>query len=193
MKGLQTKIIPTKQVWLNDGQIPRLPKNPRSIKDERFDRLVKSIQDDPEMLHLRECLVFPYAGEYVVIAGNMRLRACIEAGITEVPCKILPEDTPVEKLKAYTIKDNISFGQDDWDMLANEWDQDELTSWGMEVPIWNDGELESEDSEDNEGSGSGSIVKIVIEFGNLEEFNTAKEKLKELLEKDYPSANLIVK
>src|SRR5690554_1855902 len=97
--NVKTQIIPTVNLWPNTGQITGVPKNPRLIKDEKFDKLVKSIQEDPEMLHLREILVYPYAGKYVIIAGNMRFRACLEAGLKEVPCKIIPESTPAEKLK----------------------------------------------------------------------------------------------
>ena len=101
------------------------------------------------MLGLRELLVYPYEGKYVVIGGNMRLRACIDLGYKEVPCKVLPVETPVAKLREYTIKDNESFGQNDWDILANEWDDGELQDWGMELPTdW--GDMLSEESENKE-------------------------------------------
>jgi hypothetical protein len=70
-----------------------------------------------------------------VIAGNMRLNACLELGIKEVPCKILPQNTPVDKLKAITIKDNVGFGEHDWDALANDWDVEELAHWGLDLPM----------------------------------------------------------
>lgn len=124
-----SKILP------NTGQIDGLPKNPRFIRDERFFALVKSIKDDPEMLELRELIVFPIGDEkYVIICGNMRFRAVKKIGEKFIPCKILPENTPVEKLRAYAIKDNIAFGSDDMDSLANEWDDAELTDFGMELP-----------------------------------------------------------
>lgn len=143
----QVKLLKTIEIWPNTGQIHGLPKNPRFIKDEKFQKLVQSVKDDPEMLHLREIIVYPYAGQYVAIGGNMRLRACVEANILEVPCKILPEDTPVEKLKAYVIKDNIGYGSNDWDALANEWDDSQLIEWGMDLPNnFNDDEVEEEES-----------------------------------------------
>ena len=118
----------------NTGQIPGLPKNPRILKDYKFEKLKKSIQDDPEMLSLREVIAYDNGGELIVICGNMRLKALKELGIKEVPTKILPQDTPVEKLKAYTIKDNVGFGEHDWDALANEWDAKQLEDWGMDLP-----------------------------------------------------------
>lgn len=115
-----------------------LPRNPRFIRDNRFEALKKSIEDAPEMLDLREILVYTLSsikgkdGKYIVVGGNMRLRACKEIGYKEVPCKILDIDTPMEKLREYAIKDNEAFGQNDFDVLANEWDSDELLAWGME-------------------------------------------------------------
>ena len=129
---MQQQLISLSKLKLNSGQIEGLPKNPRYIKDERYQKLVKSIQDDPEMLELRELIVFPVNGHYIVIAGNMRLRAIKELGHQEAPCKVLDEKTPVEKLQAYAIKDNVSFGDNDWDILANEWDQEQLIEWGVE-------------------------------------------------------------
>lgn len=128
------KDLPISSIELNKGQVAGLPKNPRFIRDERYKALVKSIKDAPEMLHLRELLVYQHSDKYVVIGGNMRLRACKELGMESVPCKILPQDTPVGKLREYTIKDNNGFGQDDWDLLANEWEAGELADWGLEIP-----------------------------------------------------------
>ena len=118
----------------NTGQIEGLPKNPRFIRDHRFEKLKRSLREDPEMMQLREVIAYDNKGELVVICGNMRLRALKELGIKDVPVKVLPSDTPIEKLRAYTIKDNISFGDNDWDVLANEWDEVELTEWGLEFP-----------------------------------------------------------
>ncbi len=134
----ESKIIAIKDLSTNDGQIEGLPKNPRQIRDHRYDKLKKSIEDAPEMLNLRELLVYPIGGKYVVIGGNMRLRACKDLGYKKLPCKILDSGTPVEKLREIVIKDNESFGQYDWDLVANEWDADEITGWGVELPIWDE-------------------------------------------------------
>lgn len=118
----------------NKGQIEGLPANPRIIKDERYQRLKQSIQEDPEMLELRELLVYPLNNEYIIIGGNMRYEALKELGIEEVPVKIIPKETSVEKLKAITIKDNIAYGQWDFDLIGNEWNIEELNEWGFEMP-----------------------------------------------------------
>jgi hypothetical protein len=129
------KDIKISKLELNKGQVEGLPKNPRFIRDERYKALVKSIEDAPEMLKLRELLVVEHGSKFVVIGGNMRLRACKELGMETVPCKVLPADTPVAKLREYAIKDNNGFGEDDWDILANEWDAEELQEWGVELPM----------------------------------------------------------
>ena len=131
---MEQKVIKIADLETNRGQIDGLPKNPRTIKDARFKALKKSIEDAPEMLNLRELLVYPHNGKFVVIGGNMRLRACKELGYKELPCKVIDENTPVEKLREYTIKDNIGFGADDWGALFEDWNTDELADWGLEFP-----------------------------------------------------------
>lgn len=132
----QSVMLPLSKIESNKGQIEGLPKNPRLIRDGKFEILKKSIQDDPEMTALRELLVVEHNGKYVIIGGNMRFRAMQDLGIKEAPCKIIPADTDVEKLKAYTIKDNAGFGEWDWDDLANEWCDATLSDWGVDV--WED-------------------------------------------------------
>jgi hypothetical protein len=120
----------------NVGQIAGLPPNPRLIKDEKFEALKKSLTDDPEMLDLRELIVYPNPdkrGTYVVIGGNMRYNAAKELGLSELPCKILPESTPVEKMRSFIIKDNIAYGEWDMDLLSEEWDTEELSDWGLDL------------------------------------------------------------
>jgi len=131
---MQAQSIKITKLVGNTGQIKGLPKNPRFIRDEKFQKLVKSIQDDPEMLELRELLVIPHDKQYVVIGGNMRLRAMIECGHKDAPCKVLDKATPPEKLRAYAAKDNVGFGEHDWEQLANEWDAGELSDWGLDFP-----------------------------------------------------------
>ncbi len=131
---MQTQLVKIKDLKNNTGQVEGLPKNPRILKDDKFIKLKKSLEDDPEMLELREVIAYDNNGELIVICGNMRLKALKELGIKEVPTKILPTETSVEKLKAYTIKDNVSFGDHDWEVLANEWNSEELEAWGLDVP-----------------------------------------------------------
>lgn len=117
----------------NKGQLKGLPKNPRFFRDYRYEAMKKSIKESPEMLELRELIVFPYSeGRYIVICGNLRLRACKELGYTELPCKILGPDTDVKKLREYATKDNVNFGENDLDVMNNEWDKTELADWGVE-------------------------------------------------------------
>lgn len=117
----------------NKGQLPGLPKNPRFFRDYRYEAMKKSIMESPEMLELRELIVFPCpAGRYVVVCGNLRLRACKELGYKELPCKILNPETDVRKLREYATKDNVNFGENDMDVMANEWDKSELQDWGVE-------------------------------------------------------------
>lgn len=117
----------------NKGQLQGLPKNPRFFRDYRYEAMKKSIQDSPEMLELRELIVYPYPeGRFVVVCGNLRLRASRELGYKKLPCKILGKDTPPKKLREYASKDNVSFGENDKDIIENEWDKSELQDWGME-------------------------------------------------------------
>lgn len=117
----------------NKGQLQGLPKNPRFFRDYRYEAMKRSIEESPEMLELRELIVYPYPeGRYIVVCGNLRLRACKELGYKELPCKILNPETDVKKLREYATKDNVSFGENDVDVMINEWDKSELQDWGVE-------------------------------------------------------------
>jgi DNA modification methylase len=112
------------------GDIKPNPNNPRIIKDDKFKKLVQSIKDFPEMLTLRPIVV---NAEMVVLGGNMRLKACQAAGLKEVPT-ILASGLTDERQREFIIKDNVGFGEWEWDTLANEWDADLLAEWGLDVP-----------------------------------------------------------
>jgi ParB-like chromosome segregation protein Spo0J len=131
---LNSKQIPLSKLTANNGQIEGIPKNPRFIKNERYQKLLKSIQDNPEFLGARELIVHEHNGKFVVLCGNMRYRASKELQFDSIPCKVIPEYFSIEQIKAIIIKDNISFGDDDFDALANEWDALELKEWGFEIP-----------------------------------------------------------
>lgn len=105
--------IDISRVVPNEGQIEGLPRNPRIIKDAKFRKLCKSIKELPEMTEARDLLVYPHQEKYVVIGGNMHLQAYKKLKWKEVPCCILPEDTPVEKLRQMLIQDNNPFGKND--------------------------------------------------------------------------------
>lgn len=116
------------------GEQLGLPRNPRFIRDERFRALKKSITDDPEYLLYSPLKIYPLAGgRFIIVGGNQRRRACKELGFKKVPCLVFLEDTPMPKLRAWAIKDNLAFGNDDYEILANEWDQEELEAAGMEL------------------------------------------------------------
>lgn len=129
-----SKNIPISELETNDGQVAGLPANPREIQEERFEALKKSIIDAPSMLSMRELLVYPYNGKYVIVGGNMRFRACVVIGYEELPCKIIPADFTPTQLREITIKDNENFGRNDWEKLAAEWNFEELKDWGMAMP-----------------------------------------------------------
>lgn len=131
---MKTQTIAITKLQTNNGQIAGLPKNPRFIRDARFEALKKSIADLPSMLDLRELIVVPQNGHFVTVGGNMRLRAAKDLGFADLPCKILDADTPIETLAEIAIKDNVGFGQDDFDLIANEWTDFPLEDWGLEIP-----------------------------------------------------------
>lgn len=105
------------------------PKNPRILKDDKFKKLVQSLKDFPEMTEVREIVVNK---DHVILGGNMRYKAMLEAGWTEAPVKVV--DWPQEKQDEFVIKDNVAFGEMDWDAIANEWSELPLEDWGVDLP-----------------------------------------------------------
>ena len=126
-----------KQIGIND--IKNNPNNPRIIKDNKFKKLVKSIKDFPEMLEKRPIVVDE---NMIILGGNMRLKACIEAGLKEVWIDVA-EGWSEEQKQEFIVKDNVGFGEWDWDILANGWDSNLLNDWGLDV-------LQFEESYDEE-------------------------------------------
>lgn len=143
---ITTKTLPVDNLYYNLGQIEGVPTNPRDISEAKLDRLKQSIQDFPDMLQYRELVVYPLNDNYIVLGGNMRLRACTALGYTELPCKILPADTPADKLCEFVIKDNVAFGHTDFDILNADWSDFDLEAWGMDMPVL-DIEPEAEEDE----------------------------------------------
>ena len=123
------------------SEIRENPKNPRLIKDENFQKLVRSIQEFPEMLEARPIVVNP---EGIIIGGNMRYKACKAAGLTEAPVYVASWGET--KDRQFIIKDNVSAGENDMDILANEWDATELNDWGLNV--WDPQEEEEQEKEE---------------------------------------------
>ena len=118
------------------------PNNPRLIKDDKFAKLVKSVQEFPEMLEIRPIVVNT---DMVVLGGNMRLKACKEAKIKELTV-IVADNLTEEQQREFLIKDNVSGGEWDWNLLANEWDSEQLIDWGVDIPDFSiEEELEQKD------------------------------------------------
>jgi hypothetical protein len=116
------------------GQIKANPRNPRVIKDDKFAKLKASIESFPQMLEKRPLVCFTDTdGKYVVLGGNMRLRAAQELKIKELPL-LLADDWTEEQKAEFLIKDNVGFGEWNWDDLANEWDAEKLEKWGLDLP-----------------------------------------------------------
>ena len=131
---VEIKELPIEQIFENVGQIPDVPENPRTIKDEDFELLKKSIIESPEMKNLDEVKVYPYKGSYIAIGGNHRLRAYKELEWKSVLCKVLPKDTPKEKLCEYIMKENMQYASNDPYKLQ-DWNQEQLEDWGVDVPM----------------------------------------------------------
>jgi ParB-like chromosome segregation protein Spo0J len=147
---------------INIQQVKENPDNPRSIQKHKFTKLVNSIKEFPEMLKLRPIVV---DDNNVVLGGNMRLKASIEAGLTEVWIEKASDLTP-EQQKEFIIKDNSSFGDWDWDVLANEWDTEKLNDWGLDLPVLNEkAEIEEQEVEFSEYLGE-SHNYVVLMFDN---------------------------
>tara|TARA_R110001592_G_scaffold341288_1_gene630147 strand:+ start:40 stop:1191 length:1152 start_codon:yes stop_codon:yes gene_type:complete len=113
------------------SKIKSNPNNPRLIKDDKFFKLVKSIKEFPEMLKLRPIVV---NDDLIVLGGNMRLKACKDAGLKEVSI-IKASELSAEQQREFIVKDNVGFGEWDWDLIANEWDAEQLDDWGLDLPV----------------------------------------------------------
>ena len=158
------------------------PNNPRVIKDEKFEKLKKSIKDFPKMMELRPMVI---NSDNIVLGGNMRLKALKELGYKEVPNEWVKraEDLTEHEQRQFIIKDNVGFGEHDWEMLATEWDADNLSDWGLDVPAFAeevDYSILDDDDEINqqlEDMTAGVKKAIQIEF-EAEHYQEAYELVK---------------
>jgi len=167
------QIVPITQVVPNTS-------NPRIIKDDKFKKLVKSIKDFPEMLNLRPIVVDK---DMVVLGGNMRLKACQAAGLKEVPIIVADQLTP-EQQAEFIIKDNVGFGEWDWDILANEWDETFLQEWGLDLPIF----LGEPSHDELIGEEKGKPATMKITFDSPEQLQKAEIDIQEILDRKYQGA-----
>ena len=141
------------------GKIKANPNNPRTIKDDKFFKLVQSLKDLPEMAKVRPVVVNQ---DMVVLGGNMRLKAMKEAGWKEAPVEIVDWDE--DKQRQFIIKDNVGFGEWDWEMLANEWDAEQLDDWGLDIPAFDDPKKLQAEEDDYEMPDE---IKTDIVLGDL--------------------------
>ena len=163
----QSVILPLAKLKPNNGQIPDVPENPRRIDKAKFEALKTSILDDPEMLSLREVLIFQYNGQNVIIGGNMRYRALKALGYKEAICKIIAPETSAKKLRAIALKDNNNYGEFDMEMLANEWDREELDRIGIDLPPIAEELKENEAEEDNFNPADAIAAKPKAKEGDI--------------------------
>lgn len=155
---MQSILLPIKSVKVNLN-------NPRILKDEKFAKLKQSITDAPWMLEARPIVVDE---DNIVLGGNMRYQALKELGYKEIHCVQLASLTPEQK-QEFIIKDNVSFGEWDWEVLANEWDIAKLEEWGLELPVDSVEHLEAEEDDFEvvpERTKTNIVLGDLIEIGN---------------------------
>jgi len=157
---------------ININEIKPNKDNPRVIKNDKYKKLVQSIREFPEMLKLRPIVI---DNDGVVIGGNMRLKACKEIGMQEVYI-IRAFNLTDEQKKEFIIKDNVGFGEWDFDILANEWDNDKLIEWGMDVPSFEETNLDDFFETENETEPEEEKFKIILEY-NENDYNIVKSAL----------------
>lgn len=147
------------------------PKNPRLIKDDKFKKLVKSIKDFPEMESVRPIVVNK---DMVILGGNMRYKAMIECGYKEVNVEVV--DWSEQKQNEFIIKDNVGFGEWEWEMVANEWDMEQLEDWGLNLPILNSSVNLDDFFEESKEDDKLPTGKILLEY-TIEECDKVKSEL----------------
>lgn len=156
-------MIPINKLQTNEGQLEGVIANPRYITNDEFSELIQSIKDNPEMLELKELLVYPYGDMFVVLGGNMRLQAMRALQYTECPCKIIPVGTSAEELTDIMMKDNIHYGEDDKEILKD----------------WGEVAAEENEKEDEESAKRSLSFKL-----SPEQFKYVKQKLNKIDKED---------
>lgn len=165
---------------INISELTVNPNNPRIIKDEKFDKLVQSIKEFPDMLKYRPIVVDE---NNVILGGNMRFKACKAAKLKQVPVMKASELTEAQK-REFIIKDNVSGGEWDWAMLQNEWDTEQLDAWGVDIPIF-----ETEPNyEDLIGEEKNKPATMKITFESPEQLQKAEIDIQELIDRKYKGA-----
>lgn len=184
IKNIGTQLVSMELTQLepNDGQLEGLPSNPRQITDAKMELLKQNIRQYPEMLALRGLIVYPLDnGKYIIIGGNMRYHAMQQLGFKTTPVIVIPKETTIEQLKAYSVIDNNGFGKWDWDMLANEWDAAQLTSWGVDLPIM-ESEINMDEFFDSLGDEDGKAKGEKLTITIPDEYAGQKDEFKSIIE-----------
>jgi hypothetical protein len=158
------------------------PENPRIIKDGKFDKLVQSILEFPKMLEIRPIVV---NSDFMVLGGNMRLKAVKHLGLKEVPV-IQVDDLSEAQQREFVIKDNVGFGEYNWERLANEWDSEDLEKWGLDLVL-----PASEQGEDEPLKFA--PPKLVITFETEGDIQAAQNDIQEICDRKYKGAIIEVK
>ena len=143
---MKTIRLAIKDLEQNTGQIPGLPANPRQWTKTEVEKIAKSLRETPELFEARPIIVTQHGSKYVILGGNLRYEGCKHNKDKDAPCYVIPDDTSIDKMKEIVIKDNGSFGDWDYDVLANLWDDLPLGDWG--VPAWAPIDKRQEDEED---------------------------------------------
>jgi len=149
------------------------PKNPRLIKDDKFKKLVNSIKEFPQMLELRPIVVDE---NNIILGGNMRHKACIEAGLKEVFIVQAKNLTELQK-DEFIVKDNVGFGEWNWDILANEWDSEDLENWGLTINNFEPSNIDLDSFFEEDNTNKEDKFKITLEYTE-DDFNAVQEALK---------------
>lgn len=161
---METQQIALSKLVLNTGQIPGLPANPRTWTADDVDSIGRSLVQTPELFEARPIIAVPYEGKLVILAGSLRFCGAKKAKMNKVPVYVLPEDMTPDKMQEIVIKDNGSFGSWDFDALANEWDDNPLTEWG--VPAWDTEAAEKEEKQQDNKSDKQCKITITCEEGD---------------------------
>lgn len=167
------------------NQIKENPSNPRTMNKDKFDKLLASIKEFPKMLEIRPIVINK---DNIVLGGNMRLKACNKLGLNEVPV-IYADDLTDAEQRQFIIKDNVGFGDWDWELLANEWDSADLEDWGLTVPDFFD--MPEGDDLVEEEENNPAVMKIT--FDNVDQMQQAEIDIQELIDRKYEGAYYSVK
>ena len=193
-------LIALKNIEENTGQLKGLPKNPRFIRNSRYDDLKRSLTEDPEMTELRELVIYPLPekkDKYIVIGGNMRLRAMKELGWKEAEAIVLKVETPMAKLREYVNLDNFNPGRFDWDILTSEWEEDELRWDGIEfawekIDVLDEALFSKREESATEGDKEhDTSLRVIMPNGSKKHLqDKVREKVQTVLDK-YPGTKIV--